>query len=146
MDDLKQSVHTAVFEQKDPLLVYKFKGFEIFKIFISKINQDIITFIFKADVAGREPAPVQEAPVERRKEKINTTKEEAASVLSNNRPPMQQNAMPEQEKVMPIKSQKIANRNDRVTVQYMDGVVKRDVKFKTVEDDIQNNKCVIIEE
>jgi preprotein translocase subunit SecA len=51
-----------------------------------------------------------------------------------------------QEKVMPIKSQKIANRNDRVTVQYMDGVVKRDVKFKTVEEDIQNNKCVIIEE
>jgi preprotein translocase subunit SecA len=146
MDDLKQSVHNAVFEQKDPLLVYKFEGFELFKKFITKINMDIITFIFKSDVVNREAEEVSEAKVERRKEKINISKEEAQSVLNNNRPPMQQTSMPEQEKIMPIKSQKIANRNDRVTVQYMDGAIKRDVKFKTVKDDLQNNKCVIIEE
>jgi preprotein translocase subunit SecA len=145
MDDLKQSVHNASYEQKDPLLVYKFEGFELFKKFITKINQDIITFIFKSDVTSRDAEEVSEAKPERRREKINISKEEASSVLNNNRPPMPGGMLPEQEKSMPVKSQKIANRNDRVTVQYMDGVIKRDVKFKTVEDDIQNNKCVIIE-
>ena len=147
MDDLKQSVHNAVFEQKDPLLVYKFEGFELFKKFVTKINQDIITFIFKSDVVGRDPEELSEAKIERPKEKINISKEEAGSVLGNNRQQFSTSLpQPEQEKQMPVKSQKIANRNDRVTVQYMNGEVKRDVKFKTVEDDIQNNKCVIIED
>ena len=150
MDDLKQSVHNASYEQKDPLLVYKFEGFELFKKFITKINQDIITFVFKADVASNDPDDVSEAKVEKRREKMNLSKEEASSVLNtnNNRPPMSMSGggMSDQEKIMPMKSQKIANRNDRVTVQYMDGNIKRDVKFKTVEDDIQNNKCVILED
>jgi protein translocase subunit secA len=37
MDDLKQSVQNAVYEQKDPLLIYKFEGFELFKRFIAKL-------------------------------------------------------------------------------------------------------------
>ncbi len=146
MDDLKQSVHNASYEQKDPLLVYKFEGFELFKKFITKINMDIITFVFKADVESREAEAVAEAKVERQREKINISKEEVSSVLNSNRAPISMSAAQEQERVMPMKSQKIANRNDRVSVQYMDGSVKRDVKFKTVEEDVQNNKCLIIEE
>ena len=38
------------------------------------------------------------------------------------------------------------NRNDKVSVQYMDGSVRRDIKYKAVEEDIINNKCVLIEE
>jgi preprotein translocase subunit SecA len=145
MDDLKQSVHNAVFEQKDPLLVYKFEGFELFKKFISKINQDIVTFIYKADVVtNNEPQAVSSTAPAPRREKVNVQKEEAQSALGRQQVPSM--PKPEPEKVMPARSQKIANRNDRVTVQYMDGAIKRDVKFKTVEDDIQNNKCVIIEE
>ena len=147
MDDLKQSVHNASYEQKDPLLVYKFEGFELFKKFITKINQDIITFIFKSEVPIKSADEVSEGNVERKREKINLSKEEASSVLNSNRPPMSlSTSNQEQEKVMPVKSQKIANRNDRVSVQYMDGNIKRDVKFKTVEDDIQSNKCVILED
>jgi preprotein translocase subunit SecA len=52
---------------------------------------------------------------------------------------------PPAEKVAPIKSERIANRNDLVSVQYMDGSVKKDVKYKKVEEDLKNNKCVIIE-
>jgi preprotein translocase subunit SecA len=50
-----------------------------------------------------------------------------------------------QEKVMPVKSEKVANRNDKVTVQYTDGRVVKDVKYKKVEDDIKNNRCIIID-
>jgi len=45
----------------------------------------------------------------------------------------------------PVKSQKVAGRNEKVNVQYMDGTIMRDVKFKKVEEDIKTNKCVIIE-
>jgi preprotein translocase subunit SecA len=45
----------------------------------------------------------------------------------------------------PKKSQKVAGRNDRVNVQYADGRVLKDVKYKKVEEDVLNNKCVIIE-
>ena len=45
MDDLKQSVQNAYLEQKDPLLIYKFESFELFKIFMSKVNEDIVSFL-----------------------------------------------------------------------------------------------------
>src|SRR5690606_5077977 len=59
MDDLKQSVQNAVFEQKDPLLIYKFESIELFKRFLSKLNQEIITFLMKADIPREQAAPQQ---------------------------------------------------------------------------------------
>ncbi|HEY9045645.1 MAG TPA: preprotein translocase subunit SecA [Ohtaekwangia sp.] len=149
MDDLKQSVQNAVYEQKDPLLIYKFEGFELFKRFIAKVNEDTISFLMKADIPVQEAEDVQEARVTRSRVRLNEQKEESRSLLSggpsagggqqaqSNRPP--------QEKVMPVKSDKVANRNDKVSVQYPDGRVLRDVKYKKVEDDIVNNRCVIID-
>ena len=46
---------------------------------------------------------------------------------------------------MPVRSQKVANRNDKVNVQYMDGTVKRDVKFKTVEQDVETGRAVLVD-
>jgi preprotein translocase subunit SecA len=57
----------------------------------------------------------------------------------------QQEDRPPQEKVMPLKSERVANRNDKVSVQYPDGRVLRDVKYKKVEEDIKSNKCIVIE-
>jgi preprotein translocase subunit SecA len=142
MDDLKQSVNNAVYEQKDPLLVYKFEGFELFKKFIAKVNEDTVSFIFKANLPVNDADDVHEAKQTKQKQNYKEKKDEATSALgtsqiSQNRPPA--------ERVMPVKSEKVANRNDRVSVQYSDGSVKKDVKFKTVEEDLQNNKCVLIE-
>ncbi|MBL7878113.1 MAG: hypothetical protein JNL53_20775, partial [Cyclobacteriaceae bacterium] len=50
-----------------------------------------------------------------------------------------------EEKVMPVKSEKVAGRNDKVTVQYPDGRVLKDVKFKKVEDDVKAGRCIVIE-
>ena len=61
MDDLKQSVQNAVYEQKDPLLIYKFEGFEAFKRFIAKVNEETISFLLKAEIPVQEPDHVQEA-------------------------------------------------------------------------------------
>ncbi|MDL5046736.1 hypothetical protein QQ054_11910 [Oscillatoria amoena NRMC-F 0135] len=144
MDDLKQSVQTAVYEQKDPLLIYKFEGFELFKRLVGKVNEETISFLMKADIPVQEPDQVQEARSGRR-QRFSEQKDESQSLLSGGGQPQSHANRPAQEKVMPAKSQKIANRNDRVSVQYPDGKIVRDVKYKKVEDDILNNRCIIIE-
>lgn len=142
MDDLKQSVQNAVYEQKDPLLIYKFEAFEMFKVFLSKVNEDTVSFLTKAFIPSEDPNRVQEARSARR-QSYSESKEESQSALAGrqdtrNRPPA--------EKVAPIKSEKVYGRNDRVSVQYTDGKVMKDVKFKVVEEDIKNNKCVLLDE
>jgi preprotein translocase subunit SecA len=144
MDDLKQSVQTAVYEQKDPLLIYKFEGFEAFKKLVAKVNEETVSFLMKADIPVQKSDQVQEARASRAKVRLNENKEESKSLLSGGGPQPQANRPP-QEKIMPVKSEKIANRNDKVSVQYPDGRVMRDVKYKKVEDDILNNRCVVID-
>jgi preprotein translocase subunit SecA len=145
MDDLKQSVQNAVYEQKDPLLIYKFEGFELFKRFIAKVNEETISFLLKADIPVQQPDQVQEARAHRSRVRLNEQKEESRSLLSGGeRPEPTQTSRPPQEKIMPAKSEKVAGRNDRVSVQYPDGKVLRDVKYKKVEEDILNNRCIII--
>ncbi len=59
MDDLKQSVQGAAYEQKDPLLIYKFESFELFKRMIGKVNKEIISFLGKARLPVKDPAQIQ---------------------------------------------------------------------------------------
>src|SRR6185369_1306846 len=81
MDDLKQSVQNAVYEQKDPLLIYKFEGFEAFKRFIARVNEETVSFLMKADIPIQEPAELQEARAARARVKLSEQKEESQSVL-----------------------------------------------------------------
>jgi preprotein translocase subunit SecA len=151
MDDLKQSVQNAVYEQKDPLLIYKFESFELFKRFIAKVNEETISFLMKAGIPVQNPDELREARTarQRQQQKLKETKEDSSSLLdrgsSANAAAAQRNRPPA-EPVQPAKSAKVAGRNDRVNVQYSDGSVKKNVKFKTVEDDIRNNRCVILDD
>ena len=171
MDDLKQSVQNAVFEQKDPLLVYKFESVELFKRFLAKVNFDTISFLTKADIPGQEAQEVQQevlqAPAQRRPEpqpELHTNKEETPATPHGRgqRGPVgpqyhdDMDGGPQEyarrmaaerpvEKQAPTRVVKVANRNDRVNVQYADGTVKRDVKYKTVENDVLTGRAVLIE-
>merc|ERR1711974_30199 len=60
MDELKQSVQLAVHEQKDPLLIYKFEAFELFKVMIDQVNRDVISFLFKGEIP-QQNAQISEA-------------------------------------------------------------------------------------
>lgn len=66
MDELKQSVQNAVYEQKDPLLIYKLEAFDLFRIMIDKLNRDIVAILVKAFIPLRDPNQVQEARQSRR--------------------------------------------------------------------------------
>ncbi len=81
MDDLKQSVQNATYEQKDPLLIYKFESFNLFKTMISELNQDIISTILKGyiPVAQQQQQPQRAAaPKPQDMSKMQTSRTEAA--------------------------------------------------------------------
>ena len=61
LDDLRQSVRNAQYEQKDPLLIYKFEAFELFSIMIDKVNKDVVATLMKAHIPLRDPSSVQRA-------------------------------------------------------------------------------------
>lgn len=56
MDDLRQSVQMASYEQKDPLLIYKFEAFNLFKQMMLETNKTIVSFLLRAGI------PMQDAP------------------------------------------------------------------------------------
>jgi len=150
MDDLKQSVQNAVYEQKDPLLIYKFEAFEMFKRFIGKLNEDMISFISRADLPKQDPSQVHAAQPKRVAEpQGQASKAEVSSTLNpgaNRAAAAAASAgRPAPQVVAPRKSEKAYGRNDRVTVQYTNGNTKSDVKYKSVEQDIQEGKCIIID-
>ena len=151
MDDLKQSVQNAVYEQKDPLLIYKFEAFEMFKRFLGKLNDDIVSFISKSDLPKQDPEQVKAAQNQQGAEpKVTASKEEVGNTLGNQSGQRAAiaNSRPaaNREPVKPRKSDKVYGRNDRVTVKYANGNLKKDVKYKSVEQDIADAKCVIIED
>src|SRR5690606_12011791 len=66
MDDLKQSVQNATYEQKDPLLIYKFESFNLFKVMINKVNKDVVGTLMKGHIPIQSPDQVRQADERRR--------------------------------------------------------------------------------
>jgi len=61
MDDLKQSVQNASYEQKDPLLIYKFESFELFKNVVDNNNRNVVSTLLKAQIPLNDPSEVKQA-------------------------------------------------------------------------------------
>jgi preprotein translocase subunit SecA len=106
MDDLKQSVQNASYEQKDPLLIYKFESFELFKKMIQKINKDVGTYLIKGDVLMHSGDSVREAKVPRGLDRTQM-KEERGDLLTQAHSDTQ-----ERQKPQPVKVEKRVGRND----------------------------------
>jgi preprotein translocase subunit SecA len=100
MDDLKQAVQTASYEQKDPLLIYKFESFNLFKALIDKVNKDIVSFLIKAGLPTQ--SSVQED--KHRVENHQTSRPEN----TGNTP---QQAGKPKPKAQPVRAEEKVNRN-----------------------------------
>ncbi|NUM51556.1 MAG: preprotein translocase subunit SecA [Flavobacteriales bacterium] len=114
MDDLKQSVQGAVYEQKDPLLIYKFEAFELFKLLLGKVNRDIITFLMKGNLPNNENSPqtLKQAPQRPISQpKLQTSR--ADSGIGNSASPLH-GGQPQQQvqKMAPVRVEKKVGRND----------------------------------
>ncbi|MBO5619845.1 MAG: preprotein translocase subunit SecA [Paludibacteraceae bacterium] len=66
LDDLKQSVQNASYEQKDPLLIYKLESFHIFKEMLDALNRRAIAILLRGQIHTQEPDRVQQAQQQRR--------------------------------------------------------------------------------
>ncbi len=103
MDDLKQSVQNATYEQKDPLLIYKFESFNLFKIMIAKVNEDIVSSLMKAHIPLQDPNQIQEAEQRRTDlSKMTAGKDELGGGRSSQNKP----------KVQPVRVEKKVGRNE----------------------------------
>ena len=150
MDELKQSVQLAVHEQKDPLLIYKFEAFELFKEMIDKVNKEIISFLFKGELPTENQNQIQEARSQRRpKEKLQTSKEEIPNsdeLAAQNRAAGQtQRSRPQITETITREKPKIG-RNERVTIKNVMSGESKVVKFKQAEPLIDKGEWVIVED
>ncbi|HVW96360.1 MAG TPA: preprotein translocase subunit SecA [Mucilaginibacter sp.] len=111
MDELKQSVQNAVYEQKDPLLVYKFEAFNLFRGMLASVNKDIVSFLFRGVIPVQQQAEeVREAKPQPKMDlkKMRTSKPELVGESSG--APMQD--MRELQKPMPVRVEQKVGRND----------------------------------
>ncbi|MCC7030516.1 MAG: SEC-C domain-containing protein [Chitinophagaceae bacterium] len=65
MDEMKQSVQLASYEQKDPLLIYKFEAFNLFKEMIGVTNKNIVSFLIRCGIPMQEEQDIHQARVEK---------------------------------------------------------------------------------
>ncbi|MNL26778.1 preprotein translocase subunit SecA [compost metagenome] len=66
MDELKQSVQNAVYEQKDPLIIYKMEAFNLFKNMLNAVNKEVVSFLYKGGIPIQtDPNDVREAQAPR---------------------------------------------------------------------------------
>jgi preprotein translocase subunit SecA len=112
MDDLKQSVQNATYEQKDPLLIYKFESFNLFKEMVSKVNKDIVSTLMKGHIPIQNPDQVREAAPDRRTDmsRYRTQKSEipgATNPMEGAQTQTQEKSRPE-----PVRVEKRVGRND----------------------------------
>ena len=105
MDELKQSVQNATYEQKDPLLIYKFESFELFKKMVQDINKEISSFLCLGQLPMQDSSNVKEARVQHTDmSKLKTSREEQAAPAANK--------TQTEEKVQPVRVEKKVGRND----------------------------------
>jgi preprotein translocase subunit SecA len=88
MDDLKQSVQNAVYEQKDPLIIYKMEAFNLFKNMLSIINKEVVSFLYKGGIPVQQDADeVKEAKAPKREQaKLRMSKPEFGQQSSSAMP------------------------------------------------------------
>jgi preprotein translocase subunit SecA len=145
MDELKQSVQLAVHEQKDPLLIYKFEAFNLFKKMIDDVNKEVISFLFKGDLPHRNEN-IQEARQETRQEQYTETKEDLdspaseakkAGEMASQRPPVTETITREMPKI---------NRNDTVTIKHVMSGKSETMKYKKAESMLASGEWVLVNE
>ncbi|WP_264558127.1 preprotein translocase subunit SecA [Flavobacterium sp. N2270] len=149
MDELKQSVQLAVHEQKDPLLIYKFEAFNLFKKMMDNVNREVISFLFKADLPSQNPNEISEAKQVSQKGNYTESKEEVLNsdeLAARNREAGQQaQNKPQVTETITREMPKI-NRNDTVTIKHVMSGKSETMKFKKAESMLASGEWVLVNE
>ena len=103
MDDLKQSVQNATYEQKDPLLIYKFESFNLFSQMLEELNKDVVAFLLRAFIPLRDANQTAQAPAQIRKPDMSQMNTSRTDLVTNSGEPKSR---------MPVHVEKQVGRND----------------------------------
>jgi preprotein translocase subunit SecA len=111
MDDLRDSVQNASYEQKDPLLIYKLESFTMFKKMVEVMNRRATSVLMRGQIPVREPEQVHRADEERRSDysRYQTSKPETRRPEGD---PAHHDTREQQPKQQPIRVEKKVGRND----------------------------------
>ncbi len=142
MDDLKQSVQNATYEQKDPLLIYKFEAFELFKGMLDKVNKEVLSFLFKGELPSQSPQQVSQAR-EKKQEKVQLSKAEFNSPTQE-----KQTNQTQQQQVTEtiVRTERKIGRNEKVTIKNIATGESKTVKYKQAIPLIDKGQWVITSE
>ncbi|WKD86842.1 Protein translocase subunit SecA [Polaribacter huanghezhanensis] len=139
MDELKSSVQNASYEQKDPLLVYKFEAFELFKVMIDDVNKEVLSFLFKGEIPNQ--GSISEARQQKR-ERLNVSKADVQNsseqAINNSR--QQQNEPVE----TVVREQPKIGRNERITIKNVMSGEEKEVKYKQAIPLIEKGEWVLV--
>ena len=106
LDDLRTSVQNAAYEQKDPLLIYKFESFNLFEKMLLQINREIASFLSRAQLPIRSEEDMHEARQPRRNDRnLRTSRTDGMEIASRQR-------TAEPAKPQPVHVEKRVGRND----------------------------------
>ena len=146
MDDLRQSVQNAVYEQKDPLLIYKFESFNLFEQMMDKVNKDIVGFLFRATLPNQQAAHATQGPtVDTDLSRVTATKQEVAPGSAPD--PRLQGNSPQQPEVKkePVRVDKKPGRNDKVEVRDIKSGEVKVVKYKVAEEKVEQGAWEVLQ-
>jgi len=147
MDELKQSVQLAVHEQKDPLLIYKFEAFELFKSMMSNLNKEVLSFLIKGSLPNQNPSSIQEAKQTRSKQSLNVSKDEVLNteeLAARNRAVGAGASQANRRVIETItREQPKIGRNEKVTIKNVATGETKSVKFKQAEPLLKQGSWVI---
>jgi len=110
LDDLKQAVQSATYEQKDPLLIYKLESFDIFKDMLDRINKEAVGILMKGHIPVRDSSQIQhgQAPKKLDLSKLETSKSEYGSSFKGG----EEGPDKKEQRVQPVRVEKKVGRND----------------------------------
>lgn len=114
LDELRQSVQNASYEQKDPLLIYKLESFGLFKEMVNTVNRKVLSIIMRGQIPTRDPREVRQGEQQRRSDysKYRTQKDEIASGTgAGSDDPTKQDTR-EKQRPEPIRVEKRVGRNE----------------------------------
>ena len=147
MDELKQSVQLAVHEQKDPLVIYKFEAYELFKSMLGRVNKEIISFLFNGQLPSKDPSEIREDRKVRRQQKLNISKEEVLNsdeIASINRKVGQMASQRNNYVETIVREEKKIGRNEKVTIKHLTNGEIKTLKYKLAENHLKNGDWILV--
>jgi len=112
LDELKQSVRNASYEQKDPLLIYKLESVNLFDAMVNKINDKTLSILMRGQIPMREPEQVREAPIETRAQRRQQQYQENRAELGDRNQQAAAQHDTRAQRREPVRAEHTVGRND----------------------------------